>query len=98
MKFVQVIEFDTTHEEQIQSLLDKWRESTVGDRTATHTMLTRDHRRPQHYMAIIEFPSYEEAIRNSELPQTGDLAHRMAALCDGPPRFVDLDLVRDERF
>ncbi|MEV8636274.1 hypothetical protein AB0395_31940 [Streptosporangium sp. NPDC051023] len=96
MSFVQVIEFDTTHEQDIQRVMDDWRDSTENERTVTHTTLTRDHTRPNHYVAIVEFPSYEEAMRNSSMPETDALARRMRDLCDGPPRFVDLDVIRDE--
>ncbi|MDP9864362.1 MULTISPECIES: hypothetical protein [Streptosporangium] len=96
MSFIQVIEFDTADEQEVQRLMDEWRDSTGGGRTVTHTTLTRDRARPGHYVAIVRFPSYEEAMRNSELPQTGKLADRMRELCDGPPRYMDLDVIRDE--
>ncbi|GHE39182.1 hypothetical protein GCM10017673_47020 [Streptosporangium violaceochromogenes] len=96
MSFVQVIEFDTTHEQEIQRAMDEWRDATENEHTATHTTLTRDHARPDHYVAIVQFPSYEEAMRNSRMPETGALARRMRDLCEGPPRFMDLDVIRDE--
>ncbi|MFF5208476.1 hypothetical protein [Streptosporangium sp. NPDC000396] len=96
MSFIQVVEFDTTHEQDVQRLMDEWRDSTQGEHTATHTTLTRDRTRPGHYVAIVQFPSYEEAMRNSNMPQTDDLAHRMRDLCGGPPRYMDLDVIRDE--
>ena len=33
-------------------------------------MLTRDRDRPNTYVDIVEFPSYEDAMKNSELPET----------------------------
>ncbi|MBG0826787.1 hypothetical protein HS041_03225 [Planomonospora sp. ID67723] len=96
MSFVQVIEFDTEREQDVQQLMDEWRESTAGEATATHTTLARDHGRTGHYVAIVQFPSYEEAMRNSRLPETDALSRRMQDLCDGPPRFLDLDVIRDE--
>ncbi|GAA2845048.1 hypothetical protein GCM10010517_01370 [Streptosporangium fragile] len=96
MSFIQVIEFESTHEEDVQRLMDEWRDTTGNERTATHTTLTRDHTRPGHYVAIVQFPSYEEAVRNSKLPKTDEMSRRMQELCDSPPRFVDLDVIRDE--
>ncbi|GGS75249.1 hypothetical protein GCM10010156_37590 [Planobispora rosea] len=96
MSFVQVIEFDTQRGEDVQRLMDEWRETTAGESTATHTTLTRDHGGTGHYVAIVQFPSYEEAMRNSDLPKTQEMSRRMQDLCDGPPRFLDLDVVRDE--
>lgn len=49
------------------------------------------------YAQIVESSSYEEAMANSDLPETGDIAERLTALCDGPPSFRNLDLLREER-
>jgi quinol monooxygenase YgiN len=96
MTFVQVIEFDTSREQEVQVLMDQWRSETEGTRTATHAWIARDHTKPNHYATIVEFPSYEEAMRNSEMPQTQAMAERMAELCDAPPRFLDLDVIRED--
>jgi hypothetical protein len=45
---------------------------------------------------IVEFPSYEEAMANSDLPETTELAAKLASFCDGPPTFRNLDVIRDE--
>jgi hypothetical protein len=96
MTFVQVIEYDTMREQEVQALLDDWRSQTEGTRTATHAWMAKDHNRPNHYATIVEFPSYDEAMRNSEMPETQSMAKRMTELCDGPPRFLDLDVIREE--
>jgi steroid delta-isomerase-like uncharacterized protein len=44
---------------------------------------------------IVEFPSYEDAMRNSKLPETDKIFQEMVALCDEMPTFTDLDVVRD---
>ena len=46
-------------------------------------------------MTIVEFPSYEEAMKNNELPETAAVA-AMQKLADGPPTFYNLDLERVE--
>jgi hypothetical protein len=43
----------------------------------------------------VEFPSYEEAMANSELPETAEFAARLMELCDGPPTFRNLDVLRE---
>jgi hypothetical protein len=96
MSFIQVIEYETTREKEMQELFDEWRTMTEGMRTASHEILARDHARPNHYVAIVEFPSYDEAMRNSSMPETDMVSKRMAELCDGPIRFVDLDVMTDE--
>jgi hypothetical protein len=95
MKFVQIIEFSTTREADVDALLDQWLERTQGKRTATRGVQTRDRDRANRYVQIIEFPSYEDAVANSELSETSEVAARLAELCDGPPTFRNLDVTRD---
>lgn len=45
-------------------------------------------------MGIVEFDSYEEAMRNSADPVTGKFAARLAELLDGPVTFGNLDVRR----
>ena len=52
-----------------------------------------DRDRPGYYFSIIEFDSYEEAMENSNRPETSEFAAQMAKLCDGPPTFRNLDVV-----
>ena len=44
---------------------------------------------------MVFFDSYESAMENSALPETGDFATRMMALCDRPPVFHDLEVIDD---
>ena len=95
MRFVQVIEFTTSRADELNALLDEWLEKTQGKRTATRGVQCRDRDRANTYVQIVEFPSYEEAMANSELPETAEVATRLAELCDGPPTFRNLDVSRD---
>jgi hypothetical protein len=56
---------------------------------------TKNLDKPNGYVTIVEFPSYDEAMENSKSPDTQQFAARMAELCTGPPRFVNLDVMRD---
>lgn len=97
MSFIQVIEFESDRGDELKALLDEWRQSTEGQRTTIVGSTGRDRDRPDHYMTIVEFSSYEEAMANSDLPETGQFAERMMALCKSEPRFVNLDVImRDE--
>ena len=95
MTFIQIIEFCTTREADVDALLDQWLERTQGKRRATRGVQTRDRDRANTYVQIVEFPSYEDAVDNSELSETSDVADRLAELCDGPPTFRNLDVTRD---
>jgi hypothetical protein len=58
----------------------------------TRLAVTQDRDNPNRYLTIVEFPSYEAAMANSEDPGTSDFATRMAALCTSGPRFHNLDV------
>jgi hypothetical protein len=96
MKFVQIIEYTTSRYDEIDKLMDEWMAATEGKRTPTREVSGRDRDQPDTYVQIVEFPSYDEAMRNSNLPETGQFAQRIAALCDGPATFRNLDVVREE--
>jgi hypothetical protein len=96
MKFVQIIEYTTSRQDEMQAVLDKWLASTEGKRANTRGMTTQDRDRPNTYLNIVEFPSYEAAMKNSELPETQDLAEQLAKLADGPPTFRNLDVIHEE--
>ena len=95
MSFLQIIEFTSSRVDELDALLDEWLERTQGKRTAIRGVQARDRDRPNTYVQIVEFPSYEEAMANSELPETAEVAARLAELCDGPPTFRNLDVARD---
>ena len=95
-KFVQIIEYQTSKFEEMQKLTDEYRAATEGKRTVGRVVVGADRDRPGTYVTIAEFPSYEEAMKNNDLPETSDFSGRMAALADGPPSFRNLDVERVE--
>ncbi|WP_112471045.1 ester cyclase [Streptomyces triticisoli] len=98
MTFVQLIECRTSRFDEMNRLLDTWVEQTRGRRTAAHAVVGKDRSDEAHIVELVEFPSYEEAMRNSNLPETDKIFQGMVALCDEMPTFTDLDVVRDEQF
>jgi hypothetical protein len=94
MGFIQFIEITTKRVEEIQTLIDAWVASSEGDRTARRATLTADRDRPDTYLQIVEFPSHDDAMANSDLPQTGRFAEQLIKLCDSPPKFRNLDVRR----
>jgi predicted SnoaL-like aldol condensation-catalyzing enzyme len=97
MTFMQVIDCRTSRADELNRLMDTWIESTQGKRTATHSIVGRDRADSTHVVEIVEFPSYEEAMKNSQLPETDRIFREMVALCEGEPSFTDLDVMRDEQ-
>jgi hypothetical protein len=98
MAFIQIIEVTTTRPEEIQELVEEWSARTEGRRSAYRSTLTADRDRPGTYVQIVEFPSYQQAMANSGLPETGEFAEKLARLCDGPPVFRNLDVRRVNTF
>jgi quinol monooxygenase YgiN len=96
MAFIQIIEASSTRLDEIQALTDEWLAKTEGKRTAVRAVLAADRDRPNTYVQIVEFPSYEAAMANSDLPETSELADKLAKLCDSPPTFRNLDVQRVE--
>jgi quinol monooxygenase YgiN len=98
MKFIQIFEFATTRIGEVEALMDNWVAQSEGRRKVERSELTVDRDRPQTYVQIVEFPSYEAAMENSALPETAEFAERLAELCEEPPKFRNLDLVRTEEW
>jgi hypothetical protein len=98
MTFIQTIEVITTRPEEVQQLVAEWSAKTAGRRTAYRSTLTADRDRPNTYVRIVEFPSYQEAETNSSLPETVEFATNLAQLCAGPPVYRNLDVQRVDRF
>ena len=96
MKFIQIIEFKTGDIDAFNRTLDDWLARTAGARTPTRATQTRDRDADRTYVHIVEFPSYEEAMANSNRPETAEFAAALAKLCDAPPTFRNLDVTREE--
>ncbi|MHA5052739.1 ester cyclase [Streptomyces sp. SD15] len=97
MTFVQLIDCKTSRFDEMNRLMDTWAELTKGKRTATHNIIGKDRSDASHFIEIVEFLSFDEAMRNSNLPETDKIFREMVALCDEMPTFTDLDVVRDEQ-
>jgi hypothetical protein len=95
-KFVQIIEYTTTRYDEMSKLTDEWLAATEGKRATGRAVSTKDRDRPNTYVDIVEFESYEAAMRNNDLPETSSFAEQMQKLSDGPATFRNLDLIRED--
>jgi hypothetical protein len=92
--FVQIIEFTSTRIDEIRAMMDEREEGgALADSLVLRGVTAADRDRPNTYMSIIEFESYEAAMENSARPETSEMASSFAELCDGPPRFHNLDVI-----
>ena len=96
MAFVQIIDGHTDNLDEIQKLSDEWFAATEGKRTLKRGVVGRDRNDPTRFLVIAFFDSYEDAMKNSNMPETSDFAEKQAKLMTAPPTFIDLDII-DER-
>ena len=94
--FVQVIEFTTSKADELMQFNEEWRRQhpQIDPR---RIVVSADRDNKGTYLSIVEFDSYEEAMKNSEDPATTEFAEKVASLCDGPPVFRNLDVVMTEQ-
>lgn len=95
MRFTQIIEFDCNRIDDIISLDERWEEETRGRRAQVSTQFCRSRDDDSHYVAIVQFESYEEAQRNNELPETTAFAEQLQKISEGPIRYVNLDVIQE---
>ncbi|MFD4597565.1 hypothetical protein ACFWPQ_05950 [Streptomyces sp. NPDC058464] len=94
MTFVQIIDFETDRIDEMKALADEMGSRLAGrENSPTRRLILKDRSRSGHYLGVIEFNSYEEAMQNSDDPETSKFAEQMAALCTRPPSFTDCDVV-----
>lgn len=93
MKFVQIVEFNTSKIDEMRARGTQYEQETEGRRPPGKGILAADRDNPGRYMVIADFPSYEEAMKNSEAPETQKMAEDMQNLSDGPPKFYNLDVL-----
>ncbi|MFE5817665.1 hypothetical protein [Streptomyces sp. NPDC056479] len=93
MKFMQIIDFETERIEEMRALADETEQRLAGGNGGpTRRFVLKDRGQPNRYLVVIEFDSYEDAMRNSDDPETTKFAEQMAALCTRPPSFTDCDV------
>ncbi|MCF3135827.1 hypothetical protein IPZ69_37040 [Streptomyces olivochromogenes] len=91
---MQIIEFQTDRIDEMRALSEDMEQGLAGREDGpTHRIVLQDRNQPGRYLVLIGFDSYEEAMRNSDHPDTSKFAEQMAALCTRPPSFTDCDVV-----
>jgi quinol monooxygenase YgiN len=90
-KFVQIVEYKTSRFDEVKAMGEEYGRSAGS--LARRVTVTEDRDNPGTYVTVAVFDSYESAMENSNRPETSEFAARMAELCDGPPKFYNLDIV-----
>ena len=95
MGFIQIIDFRTKRLEEGKAHVEEYLAKTEGRRTAGRSILCQDRDDADHYLNIVFFDSYESAMENSKLPETGELAAKLGALSEEPETFLNLEVLDD---
>ena len=94
MGFVQVIQYRTSKIDEMRKVGDEW-EADPGPTSARRVVVCQDRDNAGQYFTLAFFDSYEAAMENSASPRTQEMAQRMMGLADGPPSFLNLDVLDD---
>ncbi len=97
MEFVQIVEFSTTKIDQVEATLADYRakREAAGATAPIQVLECKDREQPNPYLAMVRFSSADAAEENSNHPDTAAMAQQMMSLCDGPPKFRNLDLIAE---
>ena len=94
-KFTQIIEFTTNRIDDFNAELDAWIVKSEGHRVPHRAVLRRDRDNENVYLLTVEFASYDQAMKNSDRPETATFAAFLAEISNGPLRFRNLDVSRE---
>ena len=90
--FIQLIEYETNDVEAVQKAILKFREEHPGVMTFTTSRVAEDRDKPGTYISIVEFPSYEEAMKQSNDPALSGFVQSVGPELMANPRFRNLDV------
>jgi|ERR1700761_9206574 hypothetical protein len=90
--FVQLIEFDTDHVAEWDAIVDRWAAAIGPQRTVRWSVLGADRDQPGRHVAVVQFPSYAEAMANSGHPATHAFLKELQSISSSQPQFRNLDV------
>ncbi len=96
MTFIQTISFDARDEDRLLKLMDGWEQDAQNAPGFRRAWILKDRDRPNAYLISAEFSSHEEAMKNSNRPETDAMAKKLFALIDGQAEYRNYDLIRGE--
>jgi hypothetical protein len=91
--FVQLIEYRTDRPEVMAAIVSRWSEAIGAARTARWYVTAADRDEPGRFVQLVEFPSYEAAMENSNHPATSGFARELKELGGDSVVFRNLDVV-----
>jgi hypothetical protein len=83
VKFAQIIDFETERMDDMREYMRQYEQQAMSqdrDVKPTHRMVLQDRDHPNHYLVVVEFDSYEEAMKNSARADTAEFSDKMRAM------------------
>ena len=90
--FIQLIEYETNDIEAVNKALEEFRKDHPGVMTYTSSRIAEDRDKPGTYVSIVEFSSYEEAMKQSNNPALSRFAQSLGPELMNNRRFRNLDV------
>jgi hypothetical protein len=90
--FLQLVEIHSDRMEEIERIQSEWAAEIGHRRRARWSLVGADRDRPDTFVVAVEFPDYDEAMRNSNDPATTRFAEQISKLATAPPQFRNLDV------
>jgi hypothetical protein len=90
--FVQLIEFDTDRVAEWDAIVNRWAAAIGPHRAVRWSVLGADRDRPGRHVAVVEFPSYTEAMANSGHPATQAFLKELQSISSAEPQFRNLNV------
>jgi len=90
--FIQLVEFETNDIEAVQNAIQKFRDEHPDIMTFTTSRVAEDRDKPGTYISIVEFPSYEEAMKQSNHPALSEFVQSIGLELMANPRFRNLEV------
>jgi quinol monooxygenase YgiN len=92
-KFIQIIEFETSKIDEVDAMARELQQKGGDTFLARRATTTEDRDCRGHYSMIVEFDSYEEAMKNSESELVKQYSEKLDLLVAGAPTFRNLDVI-----
>ncbi len=91
-EFIQLVEYETDDIDAVRDAVLRFREEHPDVMTFTSSRIVEDRDKPGTYISIIEFASYDEAMRQSNHPAMTEFVQSDAAALMKNRRFRNLEL------
>jgi len=90
--FIQLVEYETNDIEAVEKAILKFRDEHPGVMTFTTSRVAEDRDNPGTYVSIVEFPTFEEAMEQSNHPELSEFVQNIGPELMANRRYRNLDV------